>query len=184
MRSDLGEWGEVADALRPVLAAVGLVEEVKWRKPCFTHDGANIAILQPMKAHLALMFFKGAVLDDPAGLLVPQGPNSRAAMRVEFTSVDQVARLAAPIRDLVSDAISAESDGRTVEPEPELELVAELRARLDRDHELCAAFEALTPGRQREYHLFVSGAKQAATRERRVDQQVDRIKAGKGLRDR
>jgi uncharacterized protein YdeI (YjbR/CyaY-like superfamily) len=49
---------------------------------------------------------------------------------------------------------------------------------------LRSAFESLTPGRKREYHLHISSAKQSKTRAARVEKHVARILAGKGLRDR
>ncbi len=177
-------WPDELAAIRPVLLECGLDETFKWGKPCYAHDGANIAILQEMKAHLALMFFKGALLSDPAGILREQGPNSRSARRIEITSVEQVHDLAEVLGDYLAEAMEVEAAGLTVEPRPELELVEELQARLDSDPELRAAFAALTPGRQREYHLHISEAKQATTREARVDKAVPRILDGKGLRDR
>jgi uncharacterized protein YdeI (YjbR/CyaY-like superfamily) len=177
-------WHDEIVALRPVLTGCGLVETVKWGKPCYGHDGANVLILQEMKDFLAVMFFKGALLADPAGVLEDQGPNSRSARRICITSVDDVERLAPTIRGYVDAAIDVEEAGLAVEPAGEPELVAELRERLDDDPALRAAFDALTPGRRREYHLHVSGAKQAATRRGRVDKVVPQILAGKGLRDR
>jgi uncharacterized protein YdeI (YjbR/CyaY-like superfamily) len=177
-------WPEEISALRPILAACGLDEEIKWAKPCYTHEGRNIVILQEMKHFLAVMFFKGALLTDPEGVLEDQGPNSRSARRICVTSVDDVTRLADTISDYIAEAIDVEDSGREVEPTPELVLVEELQSRLDADPALRAAFEGLTPGRQREYHLHISGAKQAATRERRVDACVPKILAGKGFRDR
>lgn len=177
-------WPEVMRALRPVLLGCGLTEDLKWAKPCYTHDGRNIVILQEMKDFLAAMFFKGALLDDPAGVLEEQGPNSRAARRIRFTSVDDVTRLRTAVEAAVRQAIVVEESGLVVEPAPELVLVAELQRRLDGDPALQAAFAALTPGRQREYHLYVAGAKQTSTRESRVDACAPRILAGKGLRDR
>ncbi len=177
-------WPAEIAALRSILLDAGLTEEIKWGKPCYGHDGSNIAIVQEMKNFLALMFFKGALLDDPEGVLVEQGPNSRSARRIEFTSVDDVTRLAGTIVAYVDEAIDVEAAGLEVAPAPELVLVDELRHRLDEDPELKAAFEALTPGRQREYHLHISGAKQAATREARVEKYVAQILAGKGFRDR
>ena len=178
------QWSDAMAALRPILLGCELAEELKWRKPCYGHDGRNIAIMQEMKDFLALMFFKGALLDDPAAVLHEQGPNSRSARRMQFTSADEVTALADTIEAYVDQAIQIENAGREVGPPPELELVGELRARLDADAGLRAAFEALTPGRQREYHLHVSSAKQASTRENRIDKFVPRILAGKGLRDR
>lgn len=177
-------WPEELAALRPILLGCGLDESIKWGKPCYSDGDRNIAIMQEMKGFLALMFFKGALLDDPQGLLRSQGPNSRSARRVELTSVDDVAAHEATIRDLVASAIAVEQAGLSVGPAPELELCEELTERLAADPELAAAFEALTPGRQREYNLHIADAKQAKTREARIDKHVPQILAGKGMRDR
>lgn len=176
-------WPAEIAALRPVLLVTGLDEELKWGKPCYGFGGHNIAIVQEMKSFLALMFFNGAVLADPDGVLESQGPNSRSARRITFTSVEEVERLAPTVTAYVAEAVAAAEAGLTVEP-VEHELCAELKERLASDAELAEAFDALTPGRRREYDLHVSGAKQATTREARIDKVVPRILAGKGLRDR
>lgn len=177
-------WPAELAALRTVLLATGLREEVKWGKPCYTHGGSNVAVLQEMKDVLALMFFRGALLADPYGVLEEQGPNSRSARRICFRSVDDVERLAAAVGAYVSEAIGVTEAGLEVAPAPEPDHVDELRDRLARDDDLRAAFEGLTPGRRREYHLYFSGAKKPVTRAARVERCVPRILAGKGLRDR
>jgi len=181
-RSD--KWRDEMTGLRPVLLGRGLTEEIKWGKPCYSHDGKNIAILQEMKDFLSLMFFKGALLDDPEGVLEDQGPNSRSARRIRFTSLDDVDRLTGVVAAYLDEAIEVEDAGLDVGPAPEPDLVAELQARLDRDPALETAFKALTRGRQREYNLYFSSAKQATTREARVEKCVPSILDGKGLRDR
>ncbi len=178
------QWPEVIDALRPILRGCGLAEDIKWRKPCYSHDGKNIVIVQEMKPFLAMMFFKGALLDDRDGVLEAQGPNSRSAMRMCFTTPADVRRLRKTITSYVEAAIALEDAGATVPPPGALELVDELRARLDEDPGLAAAFAGLTPGRQREYNLHISSAKQSATRTSRVEKCVPTILAGKGMRDR
>jgi len=177
------KWPTEMTALQTVLLGCGLDEEIKWGKPCYASGGKNIAIMQEMNDFLALMFFKGALLRDPQGVLKEQGPNSRSALRMEFTSVDDVTRMADTIGAYVTEAVAVEDAGLTVEPAPELVLVGELQARLDGDVELMAAFEALTPGRRREYNLIIGDAKQSTTRAARVEKYVERILAGKGLRD-
>ena len=177
-------WPDEIAAIRPILTGCGLVEEIKWAKPCYSHDGSNILILQEMKDFLAVMFFKGALLADAHDVLEDQGPNSRSARRMRITSLEDVTRLADTLVAYVSEAIELERSGVQVPPAPALELVDELRVRLDADPTLRTAFEALTPGRQREYNLHVSEAKQAATRTSRVEKHVQRILDGKGLRDR
>lgn len=177
------KWPEEMSALRPILLGGGLAEDIKWGKPCYSHDGKNILILQEMSPFLSLMFFKGALLSDPEGVLEEQGPNSRSARRIRFTSVEDVVRLAGTVEAYVDEAIAVEEAGLSVGPAPELALVEELTTRLEQDPALKAAFEALTPGRQREYNLYFSGAKQAKTRLARVDKHVQRILDGKGFRD-
>ena len=178
------KWPDEMAALRPILLSCGLAEEIKWGKPCYSHGGKNIVILQEMKAFLALMFFKGVLLSDSDGVLEEQGPNSRSARRIRFTSTDDVARLTDTVKAYIDQAIDVEEAGLEVGPAPELVLVDELQRRLDQDTAVKAAFEALTPGRQREYNLYFSGAKQATTREARVEKHVQRILDGKGFRDR
>lgn len=178
------QWPAEIAALRAVLLDSGLDESVKWGKPCYGSDGENIAIVQEMKNFLALLFFKGALLDDPDGVLESQGPNSRSARRMCFTSVAEVQQSSDVIHSMVAAAIAVAAAGLEVPPAPDLVLVEELQQRLDADPDLRAAFERLTPGRRREYHLHISSAKQAKTREARVDKCAGKILAGKGFRDR
>ena len=175
-------WRQETVELRAILLGCQLDEALKWGKPCSTADGKNIAIIQPMKAFLALMFFKGALLDDPKGLLEAQGPNSRSARRLRFASAREVQRLKAAIQGLVRQAIEVEHSGRVV-PKEELVLAPELAERLAGDPELATAFGALTAGRRREYNLHICSAKQPKTRAARVQKHRAAILAGKGLRD-
>jgi uncharacterized protein YdeI (YjbR/CyaY-like superfamily) len=177
-------WPEVIASLRPLLARCGLTEEVKWGKPCYSHDGRNILILQEMKDFLAVMFFKGALLADPDGVLEDQGPNSRSAKRICLRSVSEVKRLGRTVQTYVAEAIAVEDAGLEVPKAPDPELVAELRERLADDDAFRAGFESLTPGRRREYHLHFADAKQPSTRVARIEKHAARIRAGKGLRDR
>ena len=177
-------WPSEVRALRDVLLGCGLDEELKWGKPCYAHEGANIAIVQEMKGFLALMFFKGALLTDPDGVLEDQGENSHSAKRITFRSVADVTSLAGTVAAYVAEAVAVERSGAKVAPRPDLVLVDALQDRISSDPAFAAAFAALTPGRQREYHLHVADAKQLATRQARVEKHAERILAGKGLRDR
>jgi uncharacterized protein YdeI (YjbR/CyaY-like superfamily) len=81
----------------------------------------------------------------------------------------------------VQQAIAVEDAGTELPPPPEEELAPELVERLADDPELAASFDELTPGRQREYNLHVSGAKLSRPRERRVDEVVAAHPRGQGL---
>jgi uncharacterized protein YdeI (YjbR/CyaY-like superfamily) len=178
------QWPAEITALRRLLLASGLDETIKWGKPCYGSGDANVAIIQEFSDHLALMFFKGVLLQDPAGLLRAQGPNSHAAKRMTFRSVEDVERRADVVTAYVAEAIALERAGTALPPRPEEALADELQERLAGDPQLAAAFDELTPGRQREYNLHVSSAKQTSTRDRRIDNIIPGILDGKGLRDR
>ena len=177
-------WRQESEAARALLLDCGLDEAFKWGKPCYSHKDSNIVIMQNMKSFLAVMFFKGALLEDPDGVLEEQGENTRSARRVCLTSVQQIKELEGTIRALVANAIDVDIAGLTLPSPPPLQLAEELQSRLDSDPALKEAFESLTAGRQREYNLQITGAKQSSTRARRVEQHVPKILAGKGFRDR
>ncbi len=173
-------------ALRSVLLECDVTEELKWGKPCYTaHDG-NIVIMQPFKPHLSLMFFKGALLDDDEGLLQAQGENTVSALRMELTSVEEISRRSGTIRAYVAEAIAVEEAGLQVPPKKvdDYPVPEELNARLRDDPEYREAFQALTPGRQKSYLLHISSAKQAKTRERRIEKCREKVLTGKGFNER
>jgi uncharacterized protein YdeI (YjbR/CyaY-like superfamily) len=183
---DAGRWRAEMVALREIMRGAGLDEAVKWGKPCYGIAGGNVAIMQPFKACLGLMFFKGALMADPADVLRDQGENSQAARRIEFRSVGEVEALAEVVRAYLAEAVALERSGAKVAfaAKRALDLPDALVDAFDADPDLKAAWDALTPGRQRGYVLHISGAKQAATQRARVERHRDRIMAGKGLNDR
>lgn len=179
-------WRPEFEALRPLLLRAGLAEEFKWRKPCYTHGGANIVIFQPFKEMCALLFFKGVLLLDPGRELKQQGENTRSGLRLEFRCIADVAAAARTIADLVQDAIRVEQAGLSVPkraadddgPYPE-----ELCTLLDADAGLRDAWERLTPGRRRGWLLHFNGAKQSKTRVARIERAAPKIFEGFGMHD-
>src|SRR5579872_4220073 len=169
-------WEPEIAEMRRVLAGLGMKEECKWGKPCYTIDGKNIVILQTFKEYCALGFFQGALLKDPKKLLVQLG-QVQAGRVMKFTSAKEIAAKAATIKAYVREAIAVEKAGLRVEarktsdyPVPE-----ELAARFRKDPKLKRAFEALTPGRQRSWLYHLGAAKQPATREARIDKALPAI---------
>jgi uncharacterized protein YdeI (YjbR/CyaY-like superfamily) len=177
-------WRGEMQKLRSILLECGLDEELKWRKPCYSFEGKNVAIIQPFKQHCSLMFFKGALLKDSHGLLRSQGDNTQSALRLEFTSEAQIKKTV--LRSYVKQAIEVEKAGLKVsfKAKHELELPEELTEVLSHNRLLEKAFDALTPGRQRGYVLFFSAAKQSKTRTARIKKCIPDILAGRGMHDR
>jgi uncharacterized protein YdeI (YjbR/CyaY-like superfamily) len=182
--SRAGTWRGEIRKLRSILLDCGLDEDLKWGKPCFLFEGKNVAVIQPFKEHCSLMFFKGALLRDPHGLLRSQGKNTQSALRLEFTGEAQIRKTV--VKSYVKQAIAVEQAGLKVDfkAKRELELPEELIRILKKNRKLANAFGALTPGRRRAYVLHFTGAKQSGTRAARIEKCVPRILAGKGLNDR
>lgn len=178
------QWREEMEKLRAVILDRGLTEELKWGKPCYTYQNSNVVIIQGFKEFCALLFCKGALLKDPNGVLQKPGENTQAARRIEFTNIREVVKLAPVVKAYVDEAVAAEKAGLEVSfkksPEP---IPEEFQNKLDKTPALKKAFNALTPGRQRAYILYFSGAKQSKTRESRVEKCVQQILDGKGLDD-
>ncbi|MDX2022558.1 MAG: YdeI/OmpD-associated family protein [Deltaproteobacteria bacterium] len=170
--------------LRGILLDCGLDEALKWGKPCYAFEGANVAIIQPFKEQCALMFFKGVLLKDTHKRLRSQGENSQSAMRLEFTSEADIT--AALVKSYVKQAIAVEKAGLKVEfkAKQEIDLPEELTQVFKKNRSFAKAFEALTPGRQRAYVLHFNGAKQSQTRTARIEKCMPRILAGLGMNDR
>lgn len=178
-------WEAELAALREVLKASGLTEEMKWGAPCYTLDGKNVAMLVALKECAAISFFKGAALQDADGLLESPGPNSRFGRYLKVRSMAEVKARRKAAKALLAQAIELERAGVKVAPAPAAEPVPEeLERRLKKDAALRKAFEALTPGRRRSHILHVSGAKQSETRERRVERCAEDILAGRGFNER
>lgn len=177
-------WRGEMEKLRTILLDCGLDEELKWGKPCYSFDGKNIAIIQPFKGFLSLMFFKGALLKDTHGLLRSQGENTQSALRLEFTSEAQVKK--SVVASYVKQAIQVEKAGLKVDfkAKREIELPEELAQALKKDRKLAKAFQSLTPGRQRSHVLHIASAKQSQTRAARVEKCIPRILAGLGMNER
>ena len=179
-------WRDERVALRAILLDCGLAEALKWGKPTYTHDGTNVVLIMPLKDTCALLFMKGALLEDAKGLLIQPGENSQSARQMRFTSSAQIAKLEKAIRGFVKQAVDVEKAGLKVAFKKSTDLVypSEFQDRLDRNTALREAFQRLTPGRQRQYHLYFTGAKQSATRESRVEKAIPLILDGVGLNDR
>lgn len=178
-------WTDVLVALRELLRETELVEDMKWGSPCYTLGGKNVVMIAALRDFCSLSFFKGVGLPDPEGALVAPGPNSRFARYLPFTSAADLDGRREQALRFIREAIELERSGVELQVEAASEPIPdELAERLDADSELRRAFEALTPGRQRSHVLHVSGAKQSATRARRVEACAGKILAGKGFNER
>jgi len=180
------KWQAEFEKLRAIVLDCGLTEEFKWGKPCYTFEKSNVVLIHGFKEYCALLFVKGALLQDAEGILVTQTENTQAARQIRFTSVQEIAEMGPVLKAYIHEAVEVERAGLKVDfkKTAEFAIPEEFQRKLDEIPALKTAFEALTPGRQRAYLLYLSQPKQSKTRESRVEKHMQRILDGKGLNDR
>ncbi|MBP6639786.1 MAG: YdeI/OmpD-associated family protein [Bacteroidia bacterium] len=178
-------WQQEVKRLRVLALETGLAEELKWGHPCYVLGKANVFLIHDFKDYCALLFHKGSLLQDSAGLLVQQTENVQAARQLRFTNLQEIHAQEAMIKAYMHEAIAVEKAGLKVELKKttEFNMPEEFQSALDANSELKTAFEGLTPGRQRGYLLHFSSPKQSATRASRVAKSIPKILSGKGLDD-
>ena len=179
------QWQEELEQLQTIALDCMLTEELKWGTPCYTFNGDNVVIIQGFKAYCALMFFKGALLQDAENLLVKPGEHTQAGRQIRFTDVLEIEEKKAVLKAYIFEAIEVEKAGLDVEFKTTTAYTVpeELQQKLHEDSLFKTAFEALTPGRQRAYILHFAEPKQSQTRTARIEKQTQRILNGKGLTD-
>ncbi len=179
------KWQEEFEKLRMIILDCGLTEELKWGVPCYTFEKRNIVLIHGFKEYCALLFFKGALLNDAKGILIQQTKNVQAARQIRFSNVREIVKLKSILKAYIYEAIEAEKAGLKVnlKKTKEFKIPEEFQNKLDEIPALKTAFDALTPGRQRAYILYFSAPKQFKTRESRVEKCMPKILNGKGLND-
>ena len=178
-------WQEEIRQLRTIVLDCGLNEELKWGCPCYTFEKTNIVLIHVFKEYCALLFFKGALLNDANGILIQQTKNVKAARQIRFTDLQEIVKLEKILKAYIYEAIEVEKAGLKVKLKKtaEFKIPEEFQNKLDKSKTLKKAFDALTPGRQRAYIFYFSQPKQSKTRESRVEKSLTKILDGKGLDD-
>ncbi len=179
------KWKEEFEKLRTIVLDCGLTEELKWGCPCYTFQKSNIVLIHGFKEYCALLFFKGVLLKDANGILIQQTENVQAARQIRFTNVREIAKMETILKAYLREAMKVEKAGLKVNYKrtSEFKVPEEFQNKLDEVPALKAAFDALTPGRQRGYLFYFSQPKQSKTRESRVEKCLQRILKGRGLDD-
>lgn len=179
------KWQEEIRQLRTIVLDCHLTEELKWGCPCYTFEKKNIVLIHVFKEYCALLFFKGALMKDPDGILIQQTEQVQAARQIRFTSLKETEELAPILKTYIFAAVEVEESGQKVELKKTTEYAVpeEFQSELTENPALKTAFESLTPGRQRAYLLHFSAPKQSKTRESRVAKCIPQILEGKGLND-
>ncbi len=178
-------WQKEIKKMREIVLGCHLTEELKWGVPCYTFEKKNIVLIHVFKEYCAFLFFKGVLMKDPAKCLIQQTKNVQTARQIRFTDLQQIEDKAATLKKYIFEAVAVEESGArvTMKPTAAYTIPEEFELALKKNKALKAAFESLTPGRQRAYLLHFGSAKQSATRLTRIEKVIPQIMAKKGLND-
>ena len=179
------KWQAEINKLRMIVLDCRLTEELKWGVPCYTFRKSNVVLIHVFKDYCALLFVKGALLNDANGILIQQTENVQAARQVRFTHIREIVEMETILKAYIYEAIEVERVGLKInfKKASEFTIPVEFQNKLDKVPALKIAFESLTPGRQRAYILHFSQPKQPKTRVSRVEKYMQQILNGKGLND-
>jgi uncharacterized protein YdeI (YjbR/CyaY-like superfamily) len=180
-----GKWKKEYEKLRMIILDCGLDEKLKWGVPCYTFQEKNVVLIHGFKDYCAILFPKGALLQDPEGILIQQTKNVQSARQVRFTSTREIVKLEPVLKAYVYEAIEVERAGVKIKLKKtaDFEIPEEFQTKLAKSRALKKAFDALTPGRQRSYIYYFSLPKLSKTREARIEKSIKPILNGKGLND-
>src|SRR5205814_7179531 len=171
------KWQKEIEQLRTIILDCGLTEELKWGCPCYTFQESNIVLIHVFKEYCALLFFKGALLNDANGILIQQTKNVQSARQVRFANLQDIVKMEPILKTYIYEAIEVERAGLKVKLKKtsNFKIPGEFQKKLDKSSALKKAFDALTPGRQRAYIFYFSQARQSKTRESRVEKYMKQI---------
>lgn len=178
-------WREGIQQLRAIIKETPLQEDWKWNFPCYTIDGRNVVGIGNFKNHFGIWFFQGVFLENKKNLLRNAQDGKTKAMRsLHYESLENIDPVI--LKEYLLEAIQNAKDGKEIKPErskKKANIPIELESAFAKAQTLKTAFEALSPGKQREYTAHIGSAKQEATRLRRLEKCIPMILKGVGLND-
>ncbi|MCL4140398.1 UNVERIFIED_CONTAM: hypothetical protein GTU68_038014 [Idotea baltica] len=183
--SRLNKWHKEQTKLRKLILECGLIEDFKWKHPCYTYKCKKIVLIHGFKEYCALLFYKGALLNDTENILIQQTENTQSGRQIRFTNCKQIENQESILKAYIFETIEAEKLGLKIKKKEtsEFSIPEELEHRFKEDSKFKTAFYCLTPGRQRGYLLHFSQPKQSKTRISRIEKNSAKILNGKGFND-
>ncbi|WP_053990286.1 YdeI family protein [Mangrovimonas sp. TPBH4] len=175
---------EALNLLREIITSTEVEESLKWNAPVYAIGGKNVIGLGAFKNHFGIWFFNGVFLKDEKQLLVNAQETTKALRQMRFESIEDIDKNA--VLSYVKEAIENQKLGKELKPERKgktVEVPEELQNAFDNNSDLKEHFEALTPGKQREYCEHIASAKRDTTKLSRLEKITPMIMKGIGLND-
>lgn len=177
-------WSKKLELVASIINKLPLEKTIKWGAEVFTYNGKNVVSYGGFKNYFMLWFFNGVFLEDKYKVLInAQEGKTKSLRQWRFTSIDEIDEK--KIIEYINEAIEIEKKGLKIAPEKFVAVpVSELlEVEFKNDTILKTAFEKLTPGKQKEYIIYINEAKQDVTKLKRIEKIKPMILEGIGLND-
>lgn len=177
-------WSKELELVSSIINKLPLEKTIKWGAEVFTYNEKNVVSYGGFKNYFMLWFFNGVFLEDKYKVLVnAQEGKTKSLRQWRFTSIAEIDEK--KITEYIYEAIEIEKKGLKISPEKFVEIpVSELlEIEFKNDKNLKSAFAKLTPGKQKEYIIYINEAKQEATKLKRIEKIKPMILQGIGLND-
>lgn len=171
----------ICNKLRSIIfkAEPGIIEDWKWG-PNYYKDGM-VCGFWPFKKHVTFVFYQGALLKDKKKVLQqnPGNVHNRHIKYTDITAVDEKLLI-----DYITEAVMNNEKGlKLTETKDKTVLIPEGFKNLLVKNKSLKKFETMTYSKRKDYIQWIDGAKQEQTRNKRIQQALDKIAENMGLND-
>ncbi len=181
---DNTQWTRELEVLASIFSKLPLDKSIKWGAEVFTYNGKNVVSYGGFKNYFTIWFYNGVFLKDQYNVLVnAQEGKTKSLRQWRFNSIEEIDEN--KIIEYIHEAIEVEKKGLKIQPEKfkPIPVPVLLEDEFEKDKNLKTSFENLTPGKQKEYIVYINEAKQEQTRINRLEKIKPLIYQGKGLND-
>ena len=171
----------ICKKLRAIIfkAEPGIIEDWKWG-PNYYKDGMVCGFWY-FKKHCTFLFYQGALLKDKKKVLLKNEGNLHNR-HIKYTDVKEIDEKL--LIEYITEAVINNEKGLklVVNKDKTVEIPADFKKLLIKN-KILHNFEEMNYSRRKDYVQWINGAKQEATREKRMTQGIAKIKEKQGLND-
>lgn len=154
-------------------------EGIKWGMPAFMLGGKNVAGLAAFKAHCAVMIHGEGRLGAEGSKGEGMGGYGKVTALSDLPSDEVLEDALRQAAQRIASSGTAQKSKAKTPPKAEIAMPEDFAAALAANPKAKATLEGFAPGQRRDYLEWITTAKQAATRERRIAQAVEWLAEGK-----
>lgn len=177
------QWKEEIEFLKKIVSKLPVEPTIKWGTEVYTYNGNNVFAFLGFKNHFTIWFYNGVFIKDPYEVLIAAKESTKSLRQWRFTSKNEMDK--SKITEYFKEAIEIEKKGLKIKPEKfaPVPIPDILFQEFNKDKSFENCFKKLTPGKQKEYNLYLNEPKQESTKLRRLEKIKPLILQGLGLND-